>query len=53
MRQELEALAAEQQAETAIDFIEPAQAASHGARKASKYVSSQLLVRPVSKAASQ
>ena len=34
MRQELEALAAEQQADTAIKFIEPAQAASHDATKA-------------------
>lgn len=34
MRQELEALAAEQLAENSIDFVEPAQAASHRATKA-------------------
>lgn len=38
VRQELEALAAEQQAETKIHFVEPAQAASHGATKAGKCI---------------
>ena len=38
VRQELEALAEEQRAETTIEFVEPAQAASHGASKASERI---------------
>ena len=53
MRQELEALAAEQQAETAIDFIEPAQAASPGASKAGEESSAHPLLKMIFEAASQ